>query len=498
MQATPKRYASECRRGASVAAALGLLLLLLAPRLALADGSCSDFSLAAAAATSGSAAPGALDTPGILPSNPPHFSRQFVQNEPVDGAIIRIPEGKQPSVMSQVGGEAILVLPKLPNGELADNFTLAADAKIVDSFWSPVLCATLVRVRGPDGAKPKDLVPQVEPPAVVLPHSRYRTSATDTRAATPAETRAAVPAEAHGPDPYEPLQLGLAQLGVMAARPRTDGRGVRVALLDSAPDVTHRELTNVRVLPVEGGPPTTPGLHGTLMAGLISAIEDNAYGIVGVAPAAELLAIPVCTPIEDGVSDACDLYDVLRGIDVGWKQEAVIFNLSLAGPPDPLLQRAMARLLELGAVVVAAAGNGSSMLPTYPAAYPGVVGVGAVDTTGQPFAQGNHGPWVSLAGPGVEILSTTPGNSFAFVSGTSLAAAQMSGVLALLVSVVPDPARMRMALLSTARGSLVPVSAATDSPTTANAPVAAPVCDVLKDLGQGCSASPPMPATSQP
>jgi thermitase len=278
----------------------------------------------------------------------------------------------------------------------------------------------------------------------------------------------------------------------MQARGRTDGHGARVALLDSAPDLTHRELARVRIVALEGGPPAAPSLHGTLMAGLIAAIENNAFGITGVAPGADVLAIPVCTPVGDGSSDECDLYDVLRGIDLAWKQEATILNLSLAGPPDPLLQRAVTRLLELGAVVVAAAGNGGSTLPAYPAAYPGVVGVGAVDPAGLPFSEGNRGPWVSLAGPGVEVLSTTPGNSFAFVNGTSLAAAQVTGELALLTAVMPDAVRMRMALLATARGALVPASAATDSPTTAEAPVAPTVCDVLRDLGQGCDA----PATA--
>jgi subtilisin family serine protease len=483
----PKHYTSECRivlapiLGLALLATVFSLALLAAPRTVAAESNCDAFSLSAAAAEAGGAAAGALDTPGVQPSKQQHVDEKLLEKGSVDGSIIAIPGGARTSVMNRVAGEALLVLPKLPNGELANDFTLGPDAKIVDSFWSPVLCASLVRVRGPRDAQPADLVPRVAPPAVVLPHARYRTSA--------AKVRPAKPEEMHGPDPYRPLQLGLAQLGVMQARGRTDGRGARVALLDSAPDVKHRELAHVRVLPLEGGPPATPALHGTLMAGLIAAIEDNAFGIVGVAPAADLVAIPVCTPVGDGTSDGCDLFDVLHGMDVAWQQEASILNLSLAGPPDPLLQRAVTRLLELGVVVVAAAGNGSSALPTYPAAYPGVIGVGAVDSTGQPYAQGNRGPWVSVAGPGVEILSTTPDDSFAFVNGTSLAAAQISGVLALLTSVVQDPVRMRMALLATARGSLVPASVETDSPATAGAPVSPTVCDVLKDIGQPCSGS---------
>jgi len=484
----PNRSHSERRIGPALAAALGLVLIL-SPRPARAEATCEASSLAAATAAAGSASPaGAIDAPGVQAAASAARDATLLANEKVDGAIIRIPEGRQPPTMNRVAGEALLVLPKLPSGALANDFTLGPNAKIVDSFWSPVLCATLVRVRGPRDATLDELIPHVAPPAVALPHSRYRTSA--------AKVRPAPAPEIHGPDPYRPLQLGLAQLGVMQARGRTDGRGVKVALLDSAPDVKHRELKHVRIVAIDGGPPATPALHGTLMAGLIAAIENNAFGITGIAPAAELIAVPVCATEGDGTADACDLYDVIRGMDVAWSQEASILNLSLAGPPDPLLQRAIARLLELGAVVVAAAGNGGSALPAYPAAYPGVIGVGAVDSTGQPFPQGNHGPWVSVNGPGVEVLTTAPGDSFAFVSGTSLAAAQVTGELALLTAVVPDPGRMRLALLSTARGTLPPAaSAGTESPATAEAPVAPTVCDVLMDVGQPCGAgaTPPSP-----
>lgn len=467
------------RLATAVAVALALWSGL-SPQAHAADAACEAFSLSAAAgAADASSTASVLDAPGVRPAAVPPATERLARNESVDGAIIRIPEGRQPSGTSRVSGEVLLVLPKLPSGELADDFTLGPDARIVDSFWSPVLCATLVRVRGPRDATAQDLVPHAAPPAVVLPHSRYRTSA--------ASGRAAAAQKSEGPDPYRPLQLGLAQLGVMQARGRTDGKGVRVALLDSAPDVTHRELTRVRLRPLEGGPPATPALHGTLMAGLIAAIENNAFGITGIAPAAELIAIPVCTPLEGGTSDECDLFDVLHGVDVAWQEEAGILNLSLAGPPDPLLQRAVMRLLDLGAVVVAAAGNGGSSLPAYPAAYPGVVGVGAVDPAGAPYPESNRGPWVSVAGPGVEVLSTVPGNSFAFVNGTSLAAAQVTGELALLTAVVPDPVRMRMALLATARGTLVPASAATDAPETATAPIAPTVCAVLEKIGQRCA-----------
>lgn len=479
MRPMPNPFISDRRRGPVLPTAVAVLALaLLAARGAgAADASCDAFSLAAAAAAEGQSAPATLDDPGVQPAAPPALGADLDRNQATAGAIVAVPGGQQPPVEGRADGEALLVLPKLPSGELSDEFTLGADARIVDSFWSPVLCATVVRIRGPRGAAPADLVPRVAPPALVLPHSRYRTSA--------AKPRAESPTQVEGPDPYRPLQLGLARLGVMQARSRTNGSGARIALLDSAPDVGHRELARVRLMPLEGGPPATPALHGTLMAGVIAAAENNAFGITGVAAGAEVLAIPVCSPIGNGTSDACDLFDVLHGIDVAWANDARILNLSLAGPRDPLLQHAVIRLLDLGAVVVAAAGNGARSAPTYPAAYPGVVGVGAVDAAGEPYGRGNRGPWVSIAGPGVEILSTTPGNSFAFVDGTSLAAAHVTGVLALLTAVVPDPARMRMALLATARTA--DTSAAADPAAAERTPAAPTVCAVLEQVGFPCS-----------
>lgn len=463
MRSTPKRSAARGTGRFLLRVALGLSLALLAG-VSRAESGCEGFSL-----TGESGAPGPLASPGVETATPRRLDPDLVRKGTADGTIRTIAADGPVDVMNRVGGEALLVLPKLPGGQIADDFTLGADAQIVDSFWSSVLCATIVRVRGPRDARPEDLVPRVAPPAVVLSHSRYRTTA--------AKVRAVKPKAAAGPDPYRPLQHGLTQLGVMQARSRSNGRGVRVAILDSAPDVTHRELANVRLVAIENGPSSAPALHGTLVAGLIAATEGNAFGIVGVAPGADVIAIPVCSPLGAGTSDECNLFDVIRGIDVAWKQGATILNLSLAGAADPLLHRAVTRLLDLGTVVVAAAGNGASTIPNYPAAYPGVIGVGAVDPIGQPYAEGSHGPWVSISGPGVEVLSTIPGDSFAFVNGTSLAAAQVTGALALLAAVVPDPVRMRMALLATARAALGPA---------AGTPVAPPVCDVLRDVGMPC------------
>jgi thermitase len=260
----------------------------------------------------------------------------------------------------------------------------------------------------------------------------------------------------------------------------TRGAGARVALLDSAPQASHRELTAIRVLPLDGGPANAPAAHGTLMAGVVGAAAENGFGIAGLAPAAEVVAIPVCTPEGAAASDACALYDVLRGVDRAHELEATVVNLSLVGPPNPLLERAMVRLEKLGALVVAAAGNEGVGEPRYPAAYPSVIGVGAIGADGAPFARGNRGLSSEIVAPGVEVLSTVPGDAFAFGDGTSLAAAHVSAALALLVSTGVEPVAARTALFQAAEAAR-PRSSPASAP-----PPLPPVCDALARLGRGC------------
>lgn len=288
---------------------------------------------------------------------------------------------------------------------------------------------------------------------------------------------------------------------------------MRVALLDSAPDASHRDLgvAEIRDLPgakvgeaaagqaavreaaVGEAAPIEAGLHGTLMAGVIAAREGNGFGIAGLAPGARLVSIPVCTSSDErapaaGAGGRCMLYDLLRGLDLAWEAEAQILNLSLTGPANPLLARGVARLEELGLVVVAAAGNEHLDEPRYPAAYPSVVGVGAHDREGAPFARSNRGAWVELSAPGVEVISTVPGDAFAFDNGTSLAAAHVTGVLAVLTGVTKDPRLARAELFRTIHES-----------NTQRMPSRLPsICEVLRRLDQSCDpagspAAPPQP-----
>jgi subtilisin family serine protease len=405
------------------------------------------------------------------------------------GAIVSLPSGSGPGSAEPAAGEALLALPKRADGTLASDFELGAGVRIADSYWSPVLCATVALLVGPPGATLAQLVPRVPAGGAAAPHDVYSTAAVALRPAPPipapdeparlaqATEGGAAPPQ---PDPYRSLQYGLDRLGADGAWARSRGSGVRVALLDSAPEVAHRDLAGVEVAAIDGGPGTVPATHGTLMAGVMRAVAGNGFGIAGVAPAAELIAVPVCTPAGASASDACRLYDMLRGIDRAFELGAAVLNLSLVGPPNPLLERAMARIEKLGAVAVAAAGNEGTSEPRYPAAYASVIGVGAVDAEGAPFARGNSGPSVEILAPGVEVLSTVPGNAFAFGEGTSLAAAHVSAALALLVGAGVEPGAARTALFQAAEAARSPTAS------TAAPPSLPPLCGALERLAKAC------------
>jgi hypothetical protein len=403
------------------------------------------------------AAPAALASadPGVAPSQP-------------QGEITTLPEPST-DLGGAPRGEALLALPKDSAGAIPTDIGLAPGASIASSYWSPVLCATVARVVGPPDLEPAALVPGLPPTAAVVPNSLYAT-------AQAVVTPAPMPAQASGPDPYRPLQYSLDWLGADRARSLTNGAGVRLALLDSAP-ARHRDLPPIELVPIEEGPAPAPGTHGTLSAGVLAAIERNAFGIEGVAPGADVVAIPVCTPQGASASDRCLLYDLLRGVDRAFDAEARVVNLSLVGPANPLLERSMARLDQLGVLVVAAAGNEGTDEPRYPAAHPTVIGVGAADRERRAYARSNRGLSAEIYGPGVEILSSVPGDAFAFGSGTSFAAANVSGALSLLLGSGATPAEVRAALFRQA------AEASEGQPLV----LVPPLCDVLARLGKTCA-----------
>lgn len=389
------------------------------------------------------------------------------------GAIVPLPQGGAANETASAAGttresEALLALPKNAAGGIPTDFELGRDAKIAQSFFSPVICATVARVTGPPGSTLDQLVTVVPETGLVVPNDVYASAAAEVTPLVPPTDAA---------DPYVPLQYGLAASGVREARGLGAGEGVRIALLDAAPERDHRDLGPERVEAVEMETKGPPSVHGTLMAGVIAATEGNGFGIAGLAPRARIVSIPICEA--SGVAGGrCTIYQMLQGFDRAYDADAALVNLSLSGPPNPLLARGVARLEELGLVVVAAAGNEGRDERRYPAAYPSVIGVGAVDREGRLFPSTNRGPWVELYAPGVEVLSTVPGSAFAFGNGTSLAAAHVTGSLAVLTGITGDPRLARSTLFQTVNAR-----------TAAGLPTLPALCDVLARAGRSCSAT---------
>ena len=283
----------------------------------------------------------------------------------------------------------------------------------------------------------------------------------------PNQTFASLASAAHG-DPYASLQYGVKAVGADQAHRWSTGKGVTVAVVDTGADKNHPDLrgrityaTNF----VQGGFRSLPyDRHGTAVAGVIAATANNDEGIFGVAPDAKLLVAKACWH-PDGEDDkaVCSSWTIARAIDFAIKAGARVLNLSLAGPTDPLVTRLLETADDRDVIVVAAVDE-DAPAPSFPASLPAVIAVVASDVRGQVrLPAWGRAAAGFVAAPGVEIITTRPGAAYDFMSGSSLATAHVSGVIALLLQRTPGltPAAARRLLHDTAQplapgGALAP------------------------------------------
>jgi subtilisin family serine protease len=229
-------------------------------------------------------------------------------------------------------------------------------------------------------------------------------------------------------DPYVDLQRGFAEIGAAGAQQWSRGEGVRVAIIDTGVDAAHPDLAGrvalARNFVDDDAPQFARDRHGTAVAGVIASIANNRQGIVGIAPAARLLALKACRQADTGAA-TCNSFTLAQALSTAIEAGARIVNLSLGGPADPLLTQLLEHALARGVVVVAAVPP-DGRLDGFPV---GVAGVIAVDVAG---AGGSAGP--VLRAPGREVITLAPGGRYDFVSGSSIAAAHVTGAVALLVA----------------------------------------------------------------
>jgi thermitase len=246
-------------------------------------------------------------------------------------------------------------------------------------------------------------------------------------------------------DPYYgPYQWNLPKIRAPQAWDVVTGTTqVVIAIVDTGVDYTHPDLASSRLwlgwdfANSDNNPMDDEG-HGTHVAGIAGANTNNNRGVAGVCWGCGLLAVKVLDAsgggydswVADGIRYAADW-----GASSG---KRTVINLSLGSPyPSSVLADAVAYAQGKGALIVAAAGNNGLNQLFYPAAYPGVIGVAATDSSDQRASFSNSGSHVDIAAPGVDILSTLNGGAYAWADGTSMAAPHVAGVAGLVWSARP-------------------------------------------------------------
>ncbi len=231
-------------------------------------------------------------------------------------------------------------------------------------------------------------------------------------------------------------EAGILPLDAMAFPEALATMNLRIGIVDSAVDTDHPAFASAKISSRPfAAAANLPNYHGTAIASIIAA---NAVPFRGLAPEAELFAAAVFEQ-DDDRGEIASTVSLVRALDWLLSSEVDAINLSLAGPPNRLLEVALTRISEQGVMVLAAAGNGGPMArPQYPAAYTSVVAVTAVDQRGRAFRLANRGDYLDLAAPGVNLRHAVAGGGYASSSGTSFAVPFAVTAAALMKHQEPD------------------------------------------------------------
>ncbi len=349
-------------------------------------------------------------------------------------------QGAQPAITG-------VVVPEIRDREVIVTLGTGSDANTVyeigqdlgldgDTLYTSALLGTrVVRFRIPDTRSVADVVQQLSTDIRVQLAQPHYVFAASQGAAKPLP----VPQ-------YAPQKLHLSEAHKLAS-----GKRVKIAVIDTAIDTTHPAFGGgiTETFDALGESTVVAELHGTAIAGIVGARAE----LTGVAPGASVLGVRAFSSEAKGPAQSYTLA-ILKGLDWAVLNGARVVNMSFAGPNDPLLGQAIAAAIKRGVVVVAAAGNGGPVAkPAYPAAFPNVIAVTATDNADATFKSANRGTYIAVAAPGVDIIAAAPKGAYDISSGTSMAAAHVSGIAALMLEKNPklSPEDVRWALAQSAR-----------------------------------------------
>lgn len=238
-------------------------------------------------------------------------------------------------------------------------------------------------------------------------------------------------------DPYFKLQANLQQMQISLAHGKTTGKNITIAMIDTGVDLTHPDLID-QIKQNENfasgiSPDFSNDKHGTAVAGIMVARKDNGTGIIGIAPDAKLIALKACWPHQtDSIEAVCNSFTLALAVNTAIKSGAEILNMSLTGPQDSFLELLLNKAIEKGIIVIAAVTGLDKKDENFPASLKNVISVQSLRQPDQ-LQQ-----LQTITAPGENILTTLPHGTYDFISGSSIAAAEVSGIVALLLELKSD------------------------------------------------------------